>query len=34
MKFVRENPCPSFREWGEYPYVSAGEIKKAPALNE
>ena len=34
IKFVREHPCPSFLECGEYPYVSAAEIKKAPALNE
>ncbi len=28
-KFVREHHCPSFLEYGEYPYVSADEIKKA-----
>ncbi len=29
IKFVREHHCPSFLEYGEYPYVSADEIKKA-----
>jgi hypothetical protein len=29
VKFVREHHCPSFLEYGEYPYVSADEIKKA-----
>jgi hypothetical protein len=29
IKFVREHQCPSFLEYGEYPYVSAEEIKKA-----
>jgi hypothetical protein len=29
MKFVREHHCPSFLEYGEYPFVSADEIKKA-----
>lgn len=24
----REHQCPSFLEYGEYPYVSADEIKK------
>ena len=28
VKFVREHQCPSFLEYGEYPYVSADEIKK------
>jgi hypothetical protein len=28
-KFFREHQCPSFLEYGEYPYVSAEEIKKA-----
>src|SRR5262249_6483933 len=28
-KFVREHQCPSFLEYGEYPFVSADEIKKA-----
>ena len=29
IKFVREHQCPSFLEYGEYPYVSSEEIKKA-----
>jgi hypothetical protein len=29
VKFVREHQCPSFLEYGEYPFVSADEIKKA-----
>lgn len=29
VKFVREHQCRSFLEYGEYPYVSADEIKKA-----
>ena len=28
----REHQCPSFLEYGEYPYVSADEIKKALKL--
>jgi hypothetical protein len=32
IKFVREHHCPSFLEYGEYPYVSAEEIKKALRL--
>jgi hypothetical protein len=32
IRFVREHQCPSFIEYGEYPYVSADEIKKALAL--
>jgi hypothetical protein len=32
IKFVREHQCPSFLEYGEYPYVSAEEIKKALRL--
>jgi len=32
VKFVREHQCPSFLEYGEYPYVSADEIKKALQL--
>jgi hypothetical protein len=32
VKFVREHQCPSFLEYGEYPYVSAEEIKKALRL--
>src|SRR4029450_6337422 len=29
IKFVREHQCPSFMEYGEYPFFSADEIKKA-----
>jgi hypothetical protein len=29
IKFARDHQCPSFIEYGEYPYVSADEIKKA-----
>lgn len=29
IQFYREHQCPSFLEYGEYPYVSADEIKKA-----
>ena len=29
IKFVREHQFPSFLEYGEYPFVSADEIKKA-----
>jgi hypothetical protein len=29
VKFVREHQCNSFVEYGEYPYVSGDEIKKA-----
>ncbi|MBA4107535.1 MAG: hypothetical protein C0485_17500 [Pirellula sp.] len=32
IEFVREHQCPSFLEYGEYPYVSADEIKKALKL--
>jgi len=28
-KYFRDHQCPSFLEYGEYPYVSADEIKKA-----
>ncbi len=31
-KFVRDHQCPSFLEYGEYPYASADEIKKALRL--
>lgn len=34
IKFVREHQCPSFLEYGEYPYVTATEIKKALALKQ
>ncbi len=29
IRFVRDHQCPSFLEYGEYPYFSADEIKKA-----
>jgi hypothetical protein len=29
VAFVRKHQCPSFLEYGEYPYVSSDEIKKA-----
>ncbi|ADP79640.1 hypothetical protein [Pseudofrankia inefficax] len=29
VRFVRAHHCPSFIEYGEYPYVTADEIKKA-----
>ena len=32
IKFVRDHHCPSFLEYGEYPFVSADEIKKALRL--
>ena len=32
VKFFREHQCPSFLEYGEYPYVTADEIKKALKL--
>jgi hypothetical protein len=32
IKFFREHQFPSFMEYGEYPYVSADEIKKALKL--
>ena len=32
IKFIRDHQCPSFLEYGEYPYVSADEIKKALKL--
>lgn len=34
IKFVRERQCPSFLEYGEYPYASGDEIKKALRLKE
>ena len=34
IKFVREHQCPSFLEYGEYPYVTAVEIKKALRLKK
>jgi hypothetical protein len=33
-KFFHEHQCPSFLEYGEYPYVSADEVKKALTLKE
>src|SRR6476659_7236704 len=32
VTYVREHHCPSFLEYGEYPYVSGDEIKKALKL--
>jgi len=32
IKFVRDHQCPSFLEYGEYPYFSSDEIKKALKL--
>ena len=32
MKFVRDHHVPSFLEYGEYPYVTADEVKKALKL--
>ena len=34
VKFFREHQRPSFLEYGEYPYVSSDEIKKALKLKE
>lgn len=34
IKFVRKHQCPSFMEYGEYPYVTADEIKKALKIKE
>jgi hypothetical protein len=34
IKFVREHHCPSFLEYGEYPYVTADEVKKALKLKK
>lgn len=34
IKFVRDHHCPSFLEYGEYPYASADEIKKALTLKD
>jgi len=33
-RFFREHQCSSFLEYGEYPYVSADEIKKALRIKE
>jgi hypothetical protein len=32
IKFARDHHCPSFLEYGEYPFVSADEVKKALRL--
>ena len=32
IKFVREHQCPSFLEYGEYPYVTSDEIKRVPKI--
>ncbi len=34
IQFVRDHQRPSFLEYGEYPYVSAPEIKRALALKK
>ena len=34
IKFVRDHQRPSFLEYGEYPYVTADEIKKALKLKD
>lgn len=34
IKFFREHQCSSFLEYGEYPYVTADEVKKALKLKE
>ena len=34
VEFVRAHQCNSFLEYGEYPYVTSDEIKKALALKE
>ncbi len=34
IQFLREHQCPSFLEYGEYPYVTAVEIKKALRLKQ
>ena len=34
VKFVRDHHRPSFLEYGEYPYVTADEIKKALRLRQ
>jgi hypothetical protein len=34
IKFVRDHHHPSFLEYGEYPYVSAREIKKALRMKD
>ena len=32
VQFVREHHVPSFLEYGEYPFVTADEVKKALTL--
>jgi hypothetical protein len=32
IRFVRDHQCPSFLEYGEYPFFTADEIKKALAV--
>lgn len=32
VQFFRDHQCPSFLEYGEYPYVSSDEVKKALRL--
>lgn len=34
IKFVREHHCPSFMEYGEYPYFTADEIKKGLKIKD
>jgi len=34
IKFFRDHQCPSFLEYGEYPYVTADEVKKALTLKD
>jgi hypothetical protein len=34
IRFFREHQCPSFLEYGEYPYVSSEEVKSALKLKE
>jgi hypothetical protein len=34
VAFLREHQCPSFLEYGEYPFVTAVEIKKALELKQ
>ena len=34
VRFVREHQCPSFLEYGEYPFVTADEVKKALKLKD
>jgi hypothetical protein len=29
IRYVRAHQCPSFMEYGEYPFVTSDEIKKA-----